>query len=248
MLLAFFSPAIASDMTSTNFKIISPIMGTGAGYGTSTNFQLISAGNTLGSMGGASSTNFKANYGFLYYQNTLSTITFDLDTAADFHNDASVAPYSVALGTLTTGSVTHSNDSSIRMIVVNGSSTAPVVVTVQNANGANGLASLSVPGDHIPSATASMAAGTANYGLCVDTGTLSGFSRSGSYSSGTCALASGTNAVKALSTTPAAILDSGGSALPSGKAEVVVNAAISPTSPAHNDYSDTLTFIETGTF
>ncbi len=177
-----------------------------------------------------------------------STITFDLDAKTDFSANASAAPYSVPLGTLSTSTVTHSDTSSIRMIVINGSTNGAggINITVQNANGTNGLASTSTPADKIPSATATMAAGTANYGLCVDSATLSGFTRAAAYIT-TCALASGTNGVVALSTTPANIV---GTTAPvsAAKAEVVVNAAISGITPAHADYADTLTFIGTGTF
>jgi hypothetical protein len=249
LVITFGVSARAADLTSTNFIIHDPIVGTGGGYGSSTNFQVISAGNILGSMGGASSTNFQANYGFLYYQNAIGTITFDIDTASDFSNGESATPYSVPLGTLTTGAVTVSDTSTIKMIVLEGDSSATggVVVTVQSANGASGLASTSVPTDSIPSSTGTMSAGTANYGLCVATSGLTGFSRSTGYVSDTCALSSGTNAIRALSTTPTSIVNSAG-ALTGGHAEVVVNAAISTTSPAHTDYADTLTFIMTGTF
>jgi hypothetical protein len=176
------------------------------------------------------------------------TISFDLDAAADFHNDASNAPYSVPLGTLTTSSVTHSDNSSIRMIVINGSTNGSggINVTVQNANGANGLVSTSATSDKIPSTTATMAANTANYGLCVDSATLSGFARATAYNT-TCALSSGTNAVVGLTSTPASIVGTT-TQVNAAKAEVVVNAAISGATPAHTDYADTLTFVGTGTF
>src|SRR3989344_6433815 len=69
----------AIDLTSTNFIIRNPIVGTGGGYGTSAGFQLISAGNiTLSGVG--SSASFQTRYGFLYYKDTIAqTITFDLD-------------------------------------------------------------------------------------------------------------------------------------------------------------------------
>ncbi len=177
------------------------------------------------------------------------SLTFDLDTASDFHNGESSAPYSVALGTLTTGSVTHSDDTAIRMIVAEGDTSASggMVVTVRNTNGASGLVSTGTPADTIPSATATMAAGTANYGLCVASSGLTGFSRATAYNT-SCALASGTNAVVGLTSTPADILNSAGAPVTSAHAEIVVNAAISTATPAHPDYTDRLTFIATGTF
>ncbi|MGH7249543.1 MAG: hypothetical protein ACREGC_01070, partial [Minisyncoccia bacterium] len=121
-------------------------------------------------------------------------------------------------------------------------------VTVANANGTSGLKSTSTPADFIASSTGTMAAGTSNYGLCVATSGLVDFSRAaGTYGADTCALSSGTNQIRALSTTPANILTSSG-VLAAGHAEIVVNAAISGSVPAHSDYSDTLTFVATATF
>ncbi|MBP9715202.1 MAG: hypothetical protein KBD52_01810 [Candidatus Pacebacteria bacterium] len=56
----------ADDLTSTNFIIYDPVIGTGGGYGTSTNFQLNSSTDELLN-GTNSSTNFIGRYGFLYY-------------------------------------------------------------------------------------------------------------------------------------------------------------------------------------
>src|SRR3989344_6674764 len=79
MLLLFYTPSLAVDLTSTNFIIHDPIIGTLGGYGTSTNFQLISAGHTALSDIGGTSTNFQIRYGFLYYEDEVAeTITFDL--------------------------------------------------------------------------------------------------------------------------------------------------------------------------
>ncbi len=184
---------------------------------------------------------------------TPQTISFDLDTASDFGSGESGAPYSVALGTITPSAVVHSNGGSgdtVRMIVVEADTNAlgGIVITVQNTNGGSGLVSTSVPGDNINSAQATMAAGSENYGLCVATAGLTGFTRATGYVSDSCALSSGTNGVRALSISPTNILNSAGAPLSGGHAEVVVNAEVSNVTPSHNDYTDTLTFIATGTF
>lgn len=57
---------LAEDLTSTNFIIRDPIIGTGGSYGTSTNFKLYGSGNTAIS-GQGSSTNFIGRSGFLYF-------------------------------------------------------------------------------------------------------------------------------------------------------------------------------------
>lgn len=179
---------------------------------------------------------------------TQPTLTFDIDTSTSSSTENGPG-YAVALGNLSSASVTVSNGS-INMIIAEGDTNAPggIVVTVQSAGGVDGLRSTSTPSDKIPSSTGTMSAGTARYGLCVATSGLTGFSRATGYSSDTCALSSGTNSVRALSTTPTDILNSGGGTLSGGHAEIVVNAAISTTTPAHSDYEDTLTFIATGTF
>ncbi len=176
-----------------------------------------------------------------------SSINFDIDTSvADAETNT---PYTVALGTVTTADTRISGSTdSVNMIILEGDTTGAggMVVTVRNANGTNGLVSTSTPADNINSATATMANGTENYGLCVATAGLTGFSRAGSYNSGTCALNTLSD-VKALSTTDANIISTTGP-FTGGHAEVVVSAAISTSTVAHNDYADTLTFIATGTF
>ncbi len=56
----------AADMTSTNFIVRDPLVGTGGGYGTSTNFAAFSSGD-MTMLGESSSTSFLNRYGFLYY-------------------------------------------------------------------------------------------------------------------------------------------------------------------------------------
>ena len=177
------------------------------------------------------------------------TLSFDLDTAEDFTNGEDAAPYSIDFGTLSTGAVSVSNTSSVKMIVAEGATNASggMNVTVANTNGTDGLKSTSTPADKITSSTATMAAGTTNYGLCVATSGLTGFTRATGYVGDTCALSSGTNGVQALSTTPTNILTSS-APVSSGHAEIVGNAAISGSVPAHTDYSDTLTFVATANF
>jgi hypothetical protein len=135
------------------------------------------------------------------------------------------------------------------MIILEGLTNAPdgVSVTVKNANGANGLVSSSISGDNINSADGIMSSGTENYGLCVITSTLSGFSKASPYNTGTCATNSNTNDIQGLTATGENIISASG-VLSSGHAEISVNAGISNTTPAHTDYADTLTFIATSTF
>lgn len=251
--LCFFSVAGAIDLTSTNFIIRDPIIGTlGEEGATSTSFQLISSGHTSLSDIGGTSTSFQVRYGFLYYEDqAAASLTFDIDTASGGGSGESSAPYSVDLGTVTiTDTRVSGTTDGIQMVVLEGDltgSSSGMVVTVRNANGTNGLVSTSVPGDNINSADGTMADGTENYGLCVATAGLSGFSRAAPYNSGTCAVDSETNDVQALTTGGENIVSTSGD-VTAAHAEVIVNAAISTTTAAHNDYADTITFIATGTF
>lgn len=175
------------------------------------------------------------------------SLAFDLDTSVtDVETDD---PYTVPLGILNTADVRVSGATdNINMIITEGWTNASggMNVTVRNANGAQGLKSASTPTDYISSTTATMAAGTANYGLCVASTGLTGFTRSSTYST-TCALNSENNAVVALTTTPTDLV---GSTIPvnDAHAEVVVNAAISSGTASHADYIDTLTFIATASY
>ena len=178
-----------------------------------------------------------------------SVITFDLDTSVmDSETDP---PYYVSLGVVSPNSVKNSGTSdSINMIIAEGDTNATngIVVTVKNQNGPNGLVSLSVPTDNINSATRTMSLGTENYGLCVITSTLSGFSRATPYDTGTCATNSETNDVQGLTVNGEDILTSTSSPVYGAHAEISVNAAVSDVTPAHNDYEDNLTFTATSTF
>ena len=171
-----------------------------------------------------------------------STISFDLDTATT--DTESAAAYSVALGTLAIGSVNRSNGSINSIwtdLATNASGGA--IITVLSTN--SSLASTSVPADTVPSATATMAAGTANYGLCIATaGTLTAVSP---YNGATC-VDGAANTVGLVDATSRNILNSGGAPVAAGRAQIRVNAAISGVTKAHTDYTDTLTFIATGTF
>ncbi|ETB63586.1 TPA: hypothetical protein DIC38_02660 [Candidatus Nomurabacteria bacterium] len=175
------------------------------------------------------------------------TMTFDLDTSVtDSETDA---PYTVPLGVLSSSSVKVSGSTdSVNMIIAEGNTNASggMNVTVKNANGANGLVSTSTPADRIESATGTMIAGTENYGLCVASASLAGFTRATAYNTN-CALNSETNAIIGLTTTTADLLTSS-APISSAHAEIVVNAAIAGATPAHTDYTDTLTFIATASY
>ena len=174
------------------------------------------------------------------------SVTFDLDVG--YTTGESSAPYVVALGTIPLGSVIRSNTSTVKQIFADGGTNSPggMNVSVRNANGTNGLVSSSVNTDKIPAGGGTMASGTAIYGICVDSASITGWSRSSAYNT-TCAVNGATNQVPALSTSATDMLTSS-SQMSNGHAQVEVNAAISNITPAHSDYADTLYFIATGSF
>jgi len=246
-LFVFFAMAFSAgaiDLTSTSFIIRDPIIGTfGEEWATSASYGLISTGHTSLSDIGGTSGSFAIRYGFLYWEDEAdTTITFDLDTATT--DTESATPYTVPLGTLSTSSVTRSNGS-VNSIWVDLDSSTSTVVTVLSDT----FKSASVPGDTIPSATATMAAGTANYGLCIAaTSATSGtFNEVSPYDGATC-VDGAVNTVGIIDGTSRNILNSNSAAIEGGRAQIRVNAAISPVTPAHNDYQNGLTFIATGTF
>jgi hypothetical protein len=161
----------------------------------------------------------------------------------------------VALGTLSTASVTSSDVGGVNHICTRASTNATngLTVTVKSLNG--NLKSTSVPADTIPSASGAMAAGTANYGLCASD-TVTGLTvttpagaapaRQAPFN-GSCAADTAAGTVGAL-TTSAQTVWSTADAVANGFYTLVIKAAISGTIPAHNDYTDTLTFVATGTF
>jgi len=94
-----------------------------------------------------------------------------------------------------------------------------------------------------------MANGTANYGLCVvaATSSLGTLSASTPFAS-SCAANSETNSVGGLTTSAQTILNTANAPNSGGRAQIAVSAAVASTTPAHNDYTDVLTFIATGTY
>lgn len=180
-----------------------------------------------------------------------STLSFDLDTATT--DTTSDAPYSVPLGTVTTTDTRVSGTTdSINYIWadLNTNASGGMIVTVQNTNGANGLVSTEVGADDIDSAAAAVTDGVENYGLCVVSVTqLTGaLAIAGSYVGDSCTANTEGNDVEQLSTSPANILDTTSNPVGSGRAQIAVQASVDGATIAHSDYTDTLTFIATGTF
>lgn len=162
----------------------------------------------------------------------------------------------VALGALTTASVTSSDAASVPHICARISTNAGggAAMTVKSLNGS--LKSTAVPADAIPSNTSTLAAGTAGYGLCAgsagadsgkDATTPTGATpaRSSPFNGTTCT--STGHDIGAVTTSAQNLWTLSG---PSQNAffRIYVKAAVSTSTQAHNDYADTLTFVGTGTY
>lgn len=201
---------------------------------------------SIGPTNATDSGNNDSCWGF----STTPTLTFDLDTYATAVTSTETgAPYSVALGTLTTANASNSDEASINAIWfdLDTNASGGAIVTVTSLYGE--LRSTSVPADDIPSSTGTMAPGVANYGLCAKrNGVTSGtFNKVSPFNGATCTTGH-VNDVGAVTTSAQIIYNTGGAAVTGARAEIMVNAENSAITPAHNDYTDTLTFIATGTF
>jgi len=232
-------------MSSSNYKVQTDILSQGGGRSTSTGYV---ADDTLGDLATGetlTSTNYRACSGYECFQQTpYITFTVTQGTSAPGTSGAGVS-----LGTLSTGAVTTSNGSTVNSVFVTGSSngTGGSVITVRDANG--GL-KRNATADTIASASATLVAGTAGYGVCVFSATQGSGSptslTAASPFNGSCTKTTG-HAVGALTTSPQTILQSTG-ALAGGSAEILVKAAISSVTVGGSDYSDTLTLIMTSTY
>jgi hypothetical protein len=193
------------------------------------------------------------------------TLTFDVGASSTCDGSFVSTDWSVNLGAFNTGrTIASSGDSSVKLICTHLSTnaTSGAVVTVRNVNGANGLVSASTPTDRIPSGAAAVTSGTPNYGLCYstvsgDNGADAGLTPAAALPDAsvglldvpacTSSVVSGAESVAALSTGSLEVWRVG-TVTSNAFAALRVKAAISATQPAHNDYSDALTFVATATF
>jgi hypothetical protein len=185
------------------------------------------------------------------------SITFDVGAqasatacASGFNTDGGT----VALGTLSTTTVTSSDANSVMHICsrLTTNAASGAVVTVKSANG-----NLTSTAGTIPSNTATpLATNTAGYGLCVGSaGADTGFdvtipvgvlpTRISPFNNASCTSAA--HNIGAV-TTSAQSIWSVSAASQNAFARIYVKAGISSTVPASASYSDTLTFVATGTF
>ncbi|MBU0625457.1 hypothetical protein KKF05_03895 [Patescibacteria group bacterium] len=179
------------------------------------------------------------------------TLTFDIDTSTTTSANTD-AEYTVDFGTLsTTGVFSGTGLVNYIMFDLSTNATSGAIVTIQNANGTSGMVSTS-SSETIANANTTAQSGVENYGWCVEyEGETSGadFNAAGAYESGTCAQAL-SDTTEALSTSAANLFETGPTAGPvnAGRGVLSGSAVISVLTEAHDDYTDTLTFIATATF
>lgn len=181
------------------------------------------------------------------------SIIFDLDsgTAQNANNDG---PHTIALGTLTSGALTTSDQSAIKSLFIDLSTNAfsGATVTILGSHSTGALTSASTGGDIDGAGTEqTIAAGTEDFGICIESVTQTSgatLTKGTSYDAANCnATNTGTQTVTSPTTTASNLLTSS-APIDGGRAEVLFKAAISPITPAANDYTGTMTLIATGTF
>ena len=183
-------------------------------------------------------------------------LTFDIDIQSSCGSE-SAAPYTVALGTLTTTSVTTA--SSHICLDLDSNASQGVFVTVQGSGSADALESAGSGGTigttYSGGGQTLLTPGTVGYGICVSsTSVVTGSATAVSPYNGNCTgtTAGGGNIIGGVdSAAPQNILTTSGAAIDgtaNNTADIVVKAAVSGTTLAGNDYTDVLTFIATGTF
>lgn len=244
----FLSPValvFADTMTSANYKVQADDMSIGGGYSTSANY---TADGEVGGLatGDSASASFKACAGLECFKN-VQYLSFAV--AEGVTAPAAVSGAGVSLGTLTTGAVATSDGAAINSVFLSVTSSAAGGVSL-NVNSRNAGLKRGATADTIASATATLSAGTAGFGVCTfsvaqDGASPTALAKVAPYN-GSCTKTVG-HAVGVVDTTNRILASSTG-VLQDGTAEVLVKAAISATTPAGNDYSDVLTFIAAGTF
>lgn len=232
---------MAQVMTSEHYRVTSDAFSGGGERSTSASYIVEDTVSEVASPSGEdlSSASYLACVGYqcLRGEATL-TVTYAVQSGACDGTSSSSPPYTVALGTLSTGSVTTATN----RICVRVSANAPGGELVQIRSA--GLKSDSVPIDAIASNTATLAAGTAGYGVC-SSNAQNGFSATTPFN-GSCDTSTN-HAVGGLTTSNQTVWFAPGF-VTNAYGELLTKASISAVTPAHNDYRDTLTLTVTATY
>lgn len=227
--LFFLSSALhAADLTSTNFIIKDPVIGTGSGYSSSSSFGLNSSGNT-NIQGYSSSASFIGKYGFLYYPGTTDpSLTFSLGAN------------SVALGTLSSGS----SSSGSHTVSISTNATSGFTVGITGSTLTNGGATITAIGN--TPATAST--GSEQFGINLRDNTTPNVGSNVTQNSGTCSYGTGFGTIdnfKFNAGTQNEVATSSGSADCVYTVSYIANIS---TVTESGSYSTTLDIVGTGNF
>lgn len=165
------------------------------------------------------------------------TLSFDIDVAST--DTESGAPYVVALGTLSSGSVTTATDTMWVDLATNADGGGQVFITGSNA----GLYS-STAGYTISSVTGDLSALSEGFGIRYNSLSES--------SGGPLAVASpfdgASDSVGQITTVFQEIFNTTSSPIVGGRGSAVIKAKIKDLTPSANDYTETLTMVAVGTF
>jgi hypothetical protein len=161
------------------------------------------------------------------------SLSFDIDIGPASNADTE-SPYTVDMGSLVLGSVTTASDK----VWVDLSTNAEFggVVYVYGTN--SGLRS-SNTNYTISSSTGDLSLSQEGYGL--QAANTSGLTPQSPFDGAT-------DTVGVVNTTIREILSSGGSSVTGGRGSITIKAKSSSTTPASNDYTDTVTLISAGSF
>jgi len=233
-------------MSSANYRIQADSLNNGGGRSTSASFIIEDTIGEFATGEDLSSTNFEACGGYQCFQGA-PYISFSVRVGTAAPGTSGVP---ILLGTLSPTAVTTSDGSTINSIFLTAETNAQGGSQVMVHDQYGGLAKASSPSTKITSSTATLAAGTEGFGVCVfSTGqhieSPSGFNKVAPYN-GTCNKTTG-HQVGAVSTSAANIITSS-AGIKEGTAEVLVKASISNSTPSGSDYEDTITFVYTGTY
>jgi hypothetical protein len=183
------------------------------------------------------------------------SLSFNVGTSSSCDGTFSGNGGTLALGTLDPGSVASSDASGVSHICTRVTTNAAVGAAVSVRSLYASLASASAPTDAINSSTATLVPGTEGYGICVgsDVGHTGKDVTTpvGADPTAQAPFASACNVtthnVGGLTTSAQTIWNLSGVSQ-NAFARVFLKAAISVLTPAHGDYTDTLTFIATATY
>lgn len=160
------------------------------------------------------------------------TLSFDIDVAST--DTETNAPYSVSLGNLTAGNVTTASD----YIWIDLATNAEFGGFVYLYGTYTGLRSSAV-NYTISSSSTNLASAGEGYGLRVNS--ASNLTAQSPYNGAS-------DNVGILDTTIREIFNSGNAPVSSGRGSLIIKAKASTTTPASNDYEDTITLIASGSF